>query len=507
MNSFIVQLFLLTSGFVFSQGVLPVHRYFNKNGINLIWDATIGNGQVNNDSGTWGVANNWLKSPNGINLAWTSDSNAVFGGSPGVGVAGTVTVSLSQNVKNLTFNATPSGNFILSGGTLTLSTGIITVNQSATINSTLTGSVNLVKKGGAALTLGGNNSITGNFVISQGDLNLNTVTAAGTANIILGDNNTGISNVGWFWGGGFTPPNNITVTTNGTGTATIGTFSGGLFTTQKGTVSLNRATTFFDATNDRSSFEGVISGNPGIITIDGVGTYSSAAGQIARVTFDNNSNTFTALINVLATKAFQLNGSTVANNNPIQCNGDLVINSASAAVGVIGTLTGSGRVAIHPGTSGAYNLTLGNDNGTGAFSGTITNGGGVLSITKAGIGTETLSATNNYTGSTTCTTGILNFSTLLPSSASWIIGVSNSAPTVANSGRITLPNAPNLTGRTINILLTESGTGVSWVATNWTGTATGAPALQVNGAARTSGVTTNGTRVTYNTITGITVTR
>lgn len=70
-----------------------------------------------------------------------------------------------------------------------------------------------------------------------------------------------------------------------------------------------------------------------------------------------------------------------------------------------------------------------------------------------------------------------------------------------------MPNAPNLTGKIFNIVLTESGTGISYFPITWQGTAAGTPTLQVNGAARTSGVAANGTTVTYLPGSGIRVTR
>ena len=101
------------------------------------------------------------------------------------------------------------------------------------------------------------------------------------------------------------------------------------------------------------------------------------------------------------------------------------------AVLKIGTLTGSGKVDFADGGGGkALTLSIGNDNGTGTFTGTIANSGAsspttVLGLTKEGSGTQTLSGTNTYTGATAVNGGTLTF------------GIADS---IANSASVTLAN-------------------------------------------------------------------
>jgi autotransporter-associated beta strand protein len=75
----------------------------------------------------------------------------------------------------------------------------------------------------------------------------------------------------------------------------------------------------------------------------------------------------------------------------------------------LGSLTGGGTVEIGHQGGAVYNqaLSLGNDNGSGTFSGVIADGASQLSVMKTGSGTETLSGTNTYTGSTTVSNGVL----------------------------------------------------------------------------------------------------
>ncbi len=91
---------------------------------------------------------------------------------------------------------------------------------------------------------------------------------------------------------------------------------------------------------------------------------------------------------------------------------------------VSGALSGAGSVT----NTGASNTwTVGNNNGSGVFSGVISNGTGVLGITKSGSGTQSLSGINTYSGVTTINAGTLAITSLanggLPSS----IGQSSSA--------------------------------------------------------------------------------
>ncbi|NDE88307.1 MAG: hypothetical protein EB048_12100 [Gammaproteobacteria bacterium] len=75
-----------------------------------------------------------------------------------------------------------------------------------------------------------------------------------------------------------------------------------------------------------------------------------------------------------------------------------------------GILTGTGTVDFSDAGGGsAITLSVGNDNGTGTFSGLISNSNGSkdLNVTKAGTGTWTVSGSNTYTGLTTISDGTL----------------------------------------------------------------------------------------------------
>lgn len=454
MRSLLLFVFLINFTSLYTQ-VLPANRYFNRAYMGaLTWDNTANNGVINNGSGTWSTSTaTWLNIPNGTNLNWISARSAVFGGNPGIGTAGTVTVSGTITVKSITFNPTPGGNFLIRSGALQLSGGIIAVNQDATISSTLQGGGKFIKNGDAKLTLTGNNTFTGDITVSEGGIYLGSSTAAGTTSFVLGDDNTGDGNIEWRWGGSFQPNNNIVVTNKGTGKVLIGAYSTGFYTIHSGNITMNRSLIFYDNSNDRSTFSGLISGNPDTIFIDGNGTWNPSIGQVARVTFENSNNSFTGTININAGKAFQMgqgiaNSSVdVVNNQPIVANGSLVLNAGQNSTASIGSLFGAstGVCEIHQEVTGPQTLSVGNDNGSATFYGVIKNGyyGQVMNLTKAGSGIQMLNGTCTFSGTTIVSNGVLGGTGTLSNTSSTTINASGSimgGTGLGNAGVFTVRN-------------------------------------------------------------------
>lgn len=480
--------FLIVLTFLFSIGdaqVLPLNRYYNPDFMGgFVWDNISSNGQVNNGNGNWdNTTVNWLASPpTGLNVLWSANRTAVFGGDPGVGAAGTVSVVGTQSVKSLIFQTTPSGNFLIQNGNLSLTGGVITTYQDATISSTLDGGGNFIKTGNANLILTGtSNLFSGNITVSQGGLYLGTSTAAGTTAIDLGDDNTGSSNIEWRWAGNFTPSNNITVNNKGTGTVLLGAYSTGLFTVHSGNIQLNRSVVFYDNSLDRSTFTGLISGNPGTITIDGNGTWDPITGMIARITFENNSNSFTANIIINAQKAFQMGQGipssivNVVNSNSIEVNGSLILHTGANSTGRIGAMSGasSGICEIHSTITGPQTLSVGHNNGSATFNGNVRNGlgGQVMNFEKAGIGAQLLNGTNTYTGTTVINAGRLGGVGTLSNTASTTVNSGAAISGGTGTGSAGIFNVRNLifaTGTNAAIDVFSNGTNLSRVAVTGT---------------------------------------
>lgn len=144
------------------------------------WDAS-GVGSVLDGSGTWGATNaNWW---NGADQVWQDSNAAVFGAG---GVAGTATVGNIVQPTSITFNPVASGNYLVTGGSIsTGSSGSLplTVNTSASISSQLTGSGALTVNGaaGARLVLAGANTYSGSTALLGGVLTVGSVENAGAS--------------------------------------------------------------------------------------------------------------------------------------------------------------------------------------------------------------------------------------------------------------------------------------------------------------------------------------
>lgn len=143
--------------------------------------------------------------------------------------------------------------------------------------------------------------------------------------------------------------------------------------------------------------------------------------------------------------------------------GNLIINGGTFAMNgfseTINALSGTGTVN---GVNGTPTLTVGDNDATSTFSGTIINTAGSLSITKIGTGVLTLAGNNTYTGTTT----ISNGSIIVSKTTGGIAGVATFTTTAltVNFNNVTpttgatyqfFPGATSPTGLTIT--LTNAG--------------------------------------------------
>jgi autotransporter-associated beta strand protein len=142
--------------------------------------------------------------------------------------------------------------------------------------------------------------------------------------------------------------------------------------------------------------------------------------------------------------------------------GGLTVNGTFDLAGssdTINGLSGNGTVDV---SAGASILTVGSNNASSTFTGTIINGGGSLALTKVGTGTVTLSGNNAYSAGTTILTGSaqVGSGTALGSgqvtlSSGNVSSDSTTARTLNNSFLIT--TASSLGNATNNGLLTFNG--------------------------------------------------
>jgi autotransporter-associated beta strand protein len=438
------------------------------------WDNTTGNNRIDNGSGTWNSTNNtWTFNKGITDLPWRSGAIAIFGGNPGTGAAGTVTVSSTQTVQALIFNPSASGNFTLTGGTVTSTSGMITANDTATINSTLAGTSGLTLAGTNTLTIGGTTTYTGTTTVNSGTLVLSNGTA-----------------------GSYTPTLATPVVILSGGTLAADVLIGNI--NLSGNISGSGTLALANTTPQAQSMR--LYGNNSGFT----GNFSEPSTSRGMM-WSDNVGAGNAALTGSASASWNLSGSF----------GFIETTGAATPTVQLGSLSGTNSATSIGGFngSGIKTLQVGALNTSTSFAGSIadnpqTTGTPTIALIKVGTGTLTMSGTNTYSGATTVNAGTVAFTTAVPSSATWDIAVNATAtPTSAASGLITLPASPSVTGKTVNIVLTGTSTGFTWQAVSWTGFVLFAPTLKINGTTVTSGVPNAGTTVTFTAASGIKVTR
>jgi autotransporter-associated beta strand protein len=364
---------------------------------NLTWDASgVATTSPTDGAGTWDTTGaNWNNGS--VSAAWpnTNANIAVFGANNGA--AGTIAVS-TVTTNGLTFNAPGSGNYTLSGGTITFSgtTPTITANVDATIGSVIAGTVGLTKSGAGVLTLSGTNTYSGGTTLGQG-----TISYTAPANIGAG-----------------------TLTLNGgtlryTGSATNSTLSRALVLTTAGGT-LESSGTGYASFNGALTYSG--SGNR-TLTIGG-NSASTLATSISSIIADGAGGTTSLVKN--GTSYWQVSGANTYSGDTT-INAGMLYNGSNAGISPNSTVylntgatiqLGSNQTIknLQDGTGGGGTITQSFTTGTltatiqsGSFSGTIkdTNSTRKTGLTKTTGGTLTLSGTLSFTGATNVNGGSL----------------------------------------------------------------------------------------------------
>ncbi|MBI1367865.1 MAG: hypothetical protein GC162_04340 [Planctomycetes bacterium] len=323
-------------------------------------------------------------------------ANAIASGnSMSIGAAGT----LDMNSRDVSLDQlSGSGSISTTSGALTVGSA----NSSNTWSGVISGGGDLVKAGNGTFTLATSQTYTGKTTVNGGTLFLNSgVSLSSSTDLTV--NSPGFLDAN---------SNNLTVASlAGSGNISMGT----------GTLSVVGG----------STYSGVISGSGGFNkTGSGALTMSGA-------------NNFTGPINVTG-GTLRLSGAanrflTTVDVNVTGGTFDLNTNSQT-----IDALTGSGTVLT---SSSATTLTLGNDNGSGVFSGAINESG---NVTKIGSGTQTLSGTGStYSGNTNINGGVLSVTTIKNNGTASSLGnANNSGATITfNGGTLQYTGATDATNR------------------------------------------------------------
>ncbi len=281
---------------------------------------------------------------------------------------------------------TTSGTVSFQGGTVqngTLTSTAVFTATSGTVTANLAGPAALNMSGGGTLVVGGPGStFTGGTNISGGILQL------GSANALPNGGSITVYSGGTFDLGG------VSQSTSG-----VVSVQGGVI--QDGTLNVTGA---------------AIDGESGSITANVTGSaglhMSTSAGMLTL----GGSNTYTGNTTVNG-GVLQLGSSSgvpggaaagaVILNGGASSAGTLDVNGFSADFGALSGAAGAmPGMVVNNGFSGGT-LTVGDNNSSTTFNGTLADGNSMLGLKKAGSGTLTLAGSSTYSGNTTVTNGIL----------------------------------------------------------------------------------------------------
>lgn len=357
-------------------------------GINGLWDTSL----------TLGAAQTVTVA---ADTALTTGLTFNYGGSYALtlmaSAAGTKTITLGGDIglntgggtsANVTIgNASNHLNVDLGGVPRTIT---VAANRTLTFTDMVTNGA-IVKAGSGTLTLNGANTYTNGTAVSAGTLIAGHTAAFGTTGaIILGDTNSGANAITLSLGGNAVS-RPITVANQGTGMVTLGR---GNFT---GPITLNRKMAI-GYSGGAASFKGGISGTGDVLLLVNGGW---------GVTFIDAANTFTGNVYIASGVELDLNngGAQVLSYIPDASSVSVTGTLYNVNNGINETIDGLNGNGIVKGYNNRF--TVGGNNGSGMFSGSIQNGAGPTGFTKAGSGTQTLSGISTYSGTTIITNGTL----------------------------------------------------------------------------------------------------
>jgi autotransporter-associated beta strand protein len=360
-----------------------------------------------------GTSNTNLTIPNGMTLTLEGLLNG------GTSTGGTTNIPTSSV---LTIASTGTGALAIGSTTneLVVTAGANNIAISAPITGgNSSGGLTIMGYNSSSLvTLSGANTYSGKTTINAGTLVIN---ASGgvipdTSDVTIASSNIGLRPIDGNPSVGVLNLNGFSETIgglNGTGRVTTNT-TAGTSTLTVGASNVASATFSGVIQNNGSGLVALTKTGTGTQTLSGANTYSGAT-TIANGTL--------ALANNLALQ-----------NSALDTTGSGVVTFA-VTTPTIGGLNGSVNLATKftTGYSSVTALTLNPVSGvTATYSGVIADGGTGMTLTKSGLGTQTLSGANTYTGITTVAAGTLNIQN------SNALGTTANTITVAASAKLQL---------------------------------------------------------------------
>lgn len=420
---------------------------------------------------SWGTAGNWTGGvPNSSTATATFSLN--FTGTPTVNLNNAA--GFTVNVINYEDTGTTGdvGLIIASGtgaGKLTLAGTTPTINaiNNVTISAAVDGATSLTKVGAGLLTLSGANSYSGTTSVNGGSVTVSGNHSGATGGWSIGGDAVGVTfssgssisvgsgnNIGTVNGAGSAQRNVAvagTVTTSSSSSLSIrgrNTFTinnGGSWTMQGGVLTIQPLNTSYSA----------------ILTVNTGGSFTYSGTNTIVLTRSTSANTGSGTINLSGGTFTTSRG--ISNSGAGTGSGSTNFNFSSG-----GTLKISNDVgSIFTQSGQPFNVSMGSGGGvidtngfnTGTSVGIIGAGG----LTKAGMGTLTLSGVNSYAGTTTITGGTLSLGSGGSTGAlTATTGISNNANLTINRNN-TFQQTTDLNGQAItgSGSLTQAGSGIT----------------------------------------------
>ncbi len=248
----------------------------NSGGLTLnFWDGAAGpkvDGVINGGNGVWQSSagnNNWTDATGNLSAPYANGAFAIFGGT-----AGTVTVDNAPGAVTVNGMQFATNGYVITGDAVALDGTQATIRVgdgstagagfTATINSALTGTAQLVKTDAGMLVLGGTNSYTGGTQIVGGTLRIsNDANLGAPSGDVTLDGGTLETSANLASARGIVVAGDGTITTT---TDTIFTYNG--FFSGMGALTKNGAGTLL-VTADSSGFGGSTAVNGGTLAVQG----------------------------------------------------------------------------------------------------------------------------------------------------------------------------------------------------------------------------------------------
>lgn len=270
-------------------------------------------------------------------------------------------------------------------------------NLTVTIPGVISGSGALVKTDNGTLVLGGANTYTGATTLAAGSLSISSPGNLGAGNLTL------TAGTLLYTGSSATITNNIANTAGALSIAQSGTVltATGAITGLAGqTMTVNGVGTLvISGTGDNAGGRLIV--NSGTVVL------AKTSGGTAHAVGANGGTDYALVLNGGTAQLGGTGGDQIYVNSAVQVNGGTFdLNgqdegfdtlTSNAAAGVV-TNTNAGTTST---------LTLGQNNGTAIFSGTLKDAAGTLAVTKTGTGAVTFSGASSYSGATSVGAGKL----------------------------------------------------------------------------------------------------